>query len=118
MEYNHNNPDFIQALGLNKDELFDIGRIGFEMHVLELKPASECILKMVESMKSDKSSELKIFAAGMIFSQLMIALKDKDNSKDLLKSIVKVHASSAKTSMPFNTEDLMKSIRDEMDGQK
>jgi hypothetical protein len=114
MEYNHKNPDFIQALGLNKDELFDIGRIGFEMHVLNLRPVSECI--MVESMKNDKSTELKIFAAGMIFSQVMIALKDKEASKDLMKSIVKVHASS-KSNLPFTTEDLMKSIRDEMDGQ-
>lgn len=110
-KYNHNDSDFMRALNLDKDELMDMAKIGFEMHMIEGKPISKCILAMVDAMKKDMANELKMFAAGMVFAQVLSVLKDKDHSKLLKRSIVR-------KDMPFNAEDLMKSIRDELDGPK
>jgi hypothetical protein len=107
VKYDHSNRDFMAALGLDKDELFDLTRIGFELHVIEGKSVSECILAMVQQMKANGADELQIFSAGMVFSQLLGGMKDKDKFK-LLRSSIK------DATLPFTAQDLMKSIRDEL----
>ena len=115
-KYNHGEADFMTALQLDKDELFDIAIKGFDKHFTKGVPLSKCILEMVESMKSNSEKELKIFAAGIIFSQLLSMTKDDDDvmgSTDLHKSR-KVITTTQKI-MPFDAKDLLKSIRDEME---
>lgn len=113
---NHELKDFIAALGINKDEIISAIEPGFTMHMTDGKPLSECILEIVKKLKKGRKytdSELKMFSAGMVLSTALSGVKGEPLSA-FLKSMKKHHNSD----LSFTSDDLLKSIRDEMDGQK
>ena len=113
-KYNHNAEDFATALHLDKDELFDIAIKGFELHLTKGEPLSKCIVEIVNGLVENKSDEIKIFAAGIVFSQILSMTQDElIETGDLHKS--KTMVMTKKDFLPFTTKDLLKSIRDEME---
>ena len=116
-KHNHKKQDFLSALNLNVDDLFEISKVGFDMHFIERRPISECVEKMAEMMKTQVSSEVKIFAAGMVFAQLLEAAKQKHGTlDDLLEKSIRLE--KKKKTLPFTGKDLMKSIKDELENEK
>ncbi len=112
----HDSKDFVTALGIDKNDIIDAVEPGFKMHVKDEKPLSECILEVVKKLKKGRKhtdNDLKMFAAGMVLSTALSGVRGEPLSA-LLSSMKKRQESD----LAFTADDLLKSIKDEMDGQK
>lgn len=127
-KYNHNEADFMAALNMSKDEIFDIASDGLEDHLVRNLSISECIVKMVKSMKSNAAEDIKMFVAGMMFSQILqISKKKGGDIEKHMKQLDRIeqmerfeHESPkriGKLNLPFTSKDLLKSVRDEMESK-
>jgi len=113
---NHDSKDFVTALGIDKNDIIDAVETGFKMHMTEEKPLSECILEVAKKLKKGRKptdNDLKMFSAGMVLSTALSSVRGEPLGA-LLKSMKKRQDND----LAFTTDDLLKSIRDEMDGQK
>jgi hypothetical protein len=109
--FNHKHSDFIKALNLDKDEILQIVKNGIKIHIIDGEPISKCITEMVKEMKGSQPSDVKFVVVGIIFSEIISTMKLKTSIKDIMGSTI------INEVLPFNADDLRKSIRDELDSR-
>lgn len=112
-KFNHDSNDFIEAFGLDKSEMVDAVEIGFRNHLINGKSLSVSMLQVIEKIKGKKPTEddIKLMCAGMMLSQSLISIKDTG-----LGTLLKKALGNSKSDLPFTADDLMKSVRDELNG--
>lgn len=116
-KFNHDDSDFLTALGLDKEEIMKICQLGLNLHLLKGLSKSKCIVEMTKAIKKKGMNmlddDIKMFAVGMVFAETLSVMKRKNDMSGIMKDTI----SRIKKYMPFTADDVRKSIKDELESK-